>query len=80
MEIKVSDCNNCPCCSSEYNEFSMGSLWTHVCMLNKVLSDTIYGSHETGLDVLMDNDDDGMPIHPEWCPLLKETKFEISWK
>ena len=80
MEIKVNHCENCPFCSSAYDDMSLGSAWTHMCTLNKTLSEIIYGINEGGLELFIDNDNKGMPIHPEWCPLLKETKFEISWK
>ena len=36
MTLEVENCETCPFLASCYDEFSMGSAWTHICNLKRM--------------------------------------------
>jgi hypothetical protein len=71
MEMEISSCHECICCSSSYDDFSMGNAWTHICTVAQKLNFEEY---------FMDNDKNEMPVHPIWCPLKTMKQINIIWK
>lgn len=80
QNIKVNSCSDCVACSSCYDDFSMGEVWTHTCtiMYNR-FSDEIQSNKKSGIEFMLENNDNGQPIFPNWCP-LKTNKILIEWE
>lgn len=78
--IKTKDCNSCFCRSSCYDDFSVGEAWTHTCniMYSRFL-DEFERNKQSDIEFMLENDDNGQPIFPNWCP-LKTNKILIEWE
>jgi len=77
MEKTVTGCGDCMFCCSSYDDFSMGSAWTHTC---NIQVDRSFNEQKSDIPMFMDVEEEtGVPITPDWCELKKNKEIIVKW-
>lgn len=80
-KILVNECSDCCMCSSCYDDFSMGEAWTNTCNIKYREFLSWFGKKDAPeIEFMMDNNEDGTPKFPDWCPLKEQKQIIIEWK